>query len=111
MSKELLLHTKAVRTLIETPDKWTKRVYARDWMGHELLYYDPTAVSYCLIGAHYNTSMKNRIRLCEFGKEFQKAGLTLGYRMFDNIAMFNDHPKTQHKDVLAILDKMIENLS
>lgn len=108
MMKEQL---KEIRKLIENPENWTKRFYARDKFDREVYDVSEEACKWCLLGA-INRIMRSK----ENYKNYLVVILILENAIRSitnhyNIVKFNDDPKTTHEDILNLLDKCIEKVS
>lgn len=51
MNQQLAADLRAAKALIDTPEKWTQRVYARDSMGFTCESENSAAVCFCSLGA------------------------------------------------------------
>ncbi len=77
---------KAAWALIDSPEKWTHRVYARDARGFEVTLDNDTAVCFCSLGAIlYTTKCKN------FDAEYYLERVVQQNTRFDTISSFNDN--------------------
>ena len=97
-------HLVEMRKLIDTPEKWTKKCYARTALGAPTSYEDTQATCFCILGA------LNRVTA---GKplpgEVAEIKRHLPYCFeFITLDQFNDCPTTTHADILALLDRAIE---
>ncbi len=101
----------ATRALIDTPEKWSQGNYTRDRDGNSTEILSPETCRWCLSGAlmcadvepmHHHTYYRaeNILRDAIEGKT-GKAMTIVG---------FNDHPKTTHAEVLAVLDAASERV-
>ena len=93
------------RKLIESPDRWTRKAFARSKIGIECWSGDPDAVSWCVQGAineagrRLGTGMGDSY--FEAMPRLQKAA---GCWMLD---IWNDNAETTHADILEAFDKAI----
>lgn len=105
MKAQLAKDLRAAKALIDTPDKWTKGVWARDADGADVSVDDVSAaVCFCSFGA------------CKMAVGFDNCVddmmLALGGAIPEGSAAvstpsFNDHPDTTHADVMALFDRAI----
>lgn len=107
MKPEVEILRKA-RELLSKPESWTQRAFARDAEGNFAHVYSDRAACYCLLAALRRANpdpekegfLAARVRL---------QGLIDGrYHQFANVVEYNDAPERTHADVLALLDKAIE---
>lgn len=106
---------KAVRRLLSKKERWTKNHTARTKNGELTNYADRTAYAFCLTGA-----------ICRIGSTFyerKETSILLKNhlprpfkRRNDNpgnlsLMYYNDHPRTQHKDILNLLDSTISSFT
>lgn len=104
------------RTLLKDPTTWTKEVHARNASGTETTVLGDTARCFCLSGAMHRVEqtdpeeaatsdhiLVNRL-LDAAAKELFPDRLEGDGGQFVN---FNDHDKTTHADVLAVIDRAI----
>ena len=104
-----------IRSLIATQDRWLRFSYAQDEDGAECEPIDPLACSFCLAGARVwakenipgvgDTHKEQIFHIQEAIAEYTPV-LVAG--IISSVA-FNDHDDTTHEDVLAVLDRAIEN--
>lgn len=90
---------KAARALIDTPEKWTRGVYARDLAGGDVHPSDDRAVCFCSKGA--------LMRIAGLGDDYTKAREKLSEHVGAYIVQFNDDPERTHPEVLAAFDAAI----
>jgi hypothetical protein len=102
---ELLL---AARTLIQTPNDWTKGVNARDAAGEPVEEYHPNAVCYCALGAVDITDFRNGADSREYWRSVDalNAAVPAPYQHWE-VHEYQDLPETTHADVLALFDRAI----
>ena len=90
------------RNLIDKPSHWTKGRAARDIHGNEINFNDPSAFSFCPIGA---------IHLMGFIYSFtsaQSARLVLKSVICEkSIPSWSDAPERTHAEVISAFDKAI----
>jgi len=89
---------RAAKSFIDTPDKWTREVSARDKFGQPASDYEEDAVCFCIIGAamRADASLDRHLRKC------------LPEWAEGSFIDFNDHEETTHADVMALFDRAIE---
>lgn len=85
------------RKLIEAPERWTQRRYARSASGNGIDYNSAEAVCWCSAGA--------LARVCPHDQVYLDAHLLLATSMAGNVMAFNDHHT--HAEVLAAFDAAI----
>lgn len=108
-NKELLEFTEKVLSLINTPEKWTRDVFARDAHGVSVASLSSDAVCFCLRGACIKANRGSTPR--DFDCFFANVARSIGYTVNSNfIAAFNDHHTTTHADIVKILNEMILRL-
>lgn len=94
---------KGARAILDSPNRWTRRSYARDANGRPVPIMDGKACSFCLVGA--------------LGRAAGGlAGAHLAERILSDELMdyapdWNDDPERTHEEVIAVLDAAIEKLS
>lgn len=95
---------RAVRAVIDTPEKWTKGAFARKVNGDPGSYSE--AVCFCILGA---------IRVALSNNRFLRTDLRNHLRValpnpieHDALDDFNDAPSTTHADVMALFDVAIK---
>lgn len=99
---QVLDNLRAVRTLLDTPDRWTQGAYARDSEGKIVSTLDPVAVRWCLDGA-----------ICVVagsGSEAYQVGVEINQSISGGAAWrryWNDARFRTHEQVLAMLDQTI----
>ena len=98
---QLAQDLRAAKALIDTPEKWTKRVFARDSSGFGTPYDGGQAVCFCSAGAIFRTVGDDPTR--------ERAAMNaLAIAMGGDrpsIAAFND--TSEHAEVMAAFDKAI----
>lgn len=82
--------------LLETEDKWTRFVAARDKDGTAVLVSDADGVCFCMMGA---------VAKCYPGEQYFKHINTLQHAIRD-IPAWNDAPERTHAEVVAMLKKL-----
>jgi hypothetical protein len=95
--------------LLATPSNWIQGRFARDHNNEACSPKDATACSFCLLGAHQAISA--RMDAEERRKYYWTAAKRptayledlLRDRGYNDLVVFNDHPKTTHADVLNLL--------
>lgn len=107
--------TKA-RELIDTPDKWTQRFYARDEHNASVTVGDDSAVCFCSLGAVHRAAGTDPISNNDGAIRASSAIIALGqqtgrslgdHSMFARkaVMLFNDN--SNHDAVLAMFDRAI----
>lgn len=86
------------------PARWTQRTLARNSEGEEVDPSDPTAVSYCLMGALRMLFPKVEERESVLNKLSSFTGIE-PYSISFSIQSFNDDKKTTYEDVIYFLKK------
>ena len=95
-TKEILTQA---RVLVK--QSWTQGAYARNSDGESVAAKDPTACSWCAVGAIKAANPDGYPRLCEL------------WDLFDNLVgrpltiSFNDASDTTQEDVLSLYDRVI----
>lgn len=93
---------RAARALIDTPEKWTQKAYARDPSGFKVESNNPHAVCFCSLGAIKRENQDEVVNY--FVRSWLRGALPSD---FESILRYNDHPDTTHDDVLALFDRAI----
>ena len=93
---------KAARALIDTPEKWTRGLNARDAHGQDVRPNSLEAVCFCARGAIIRSAGFEHIDAYEL---LQNA-LPIGGNDF--VPAYNDNPDTTHADIMALFDRAIE---
>lgn len=99
---------KAVRRRLEKPEAWTKGSNARDEDGLSRDPSSPKAVCWCLNGAIWRESTVRGFTLLADRDRVRDA---LGFRMYTDVAEWNDEEYRTHAEVLARIDQAIEKVS
>jgi hypothetical protein len=103
--KELLI---AARSIIDTPEKWTKGAVSRDRSGSSLFRVEG-GVKWCMLGAvELAIKPTNTREIFIFEDAVSQLNKVLGS---DSVSEFNDRDTTTHEDVLRVFDKAIEEVS
>ncbi len=89
---------RAARTLIATPERWTKRAYRKDAAGN--MCEPEQAVCRCAEGALCDSDGTDD----EWWRAYDVFRDAIG---LDSIALWNDAPERTHADVLAAFDRAI----
>lgn len=104
---ELLKNT---RKLLSSPSKWTKGYFAKNEKGQDVDELSKSATCFCLLGALQHES--HALIKTTYSNEFYKARELIetilvrkGIAPF--IPTFNDNKKTEHSDILTLLDEAI----
>ena len=105
----LLEALESVKETLRTPGAWTREEYAIDGAGCVVEPDDPTATSFCLLGAIV------RAEPCEedwggVTTAIQSAINDL-FTEYSSIATFNDAGEIEHSDVIKVLDQAIDAAS
>lgn len=89
------------RGFIDTPEKWTKGLPAKDAEGFATSPHDAFAVCFCALGAIEKAARivkkDHASQVCRF------VGDVISKRLVD----FNDNMNTTHADILEVFDKVI----
>lgn len=95
---------KAVRALIESPDRWTRDAFARDRAGKRIDPRKPFATCFCIIGAWR--------RAARHAPAHERvSALRALERATPNLLMPETYNDTaEHRDVLALLDRAIASM-
>lgn len=93
---------RAARALIEQPERWTRRVEARDSRGRTTSPMDAGAVCWCAAGA---TIRAAKCEVLLMSGAFQHLEKAVG---INGIEHWNDMPGRTHAEVLAAFDRAIE---
>lgn len=91
-----------IKDLLDSPEKWTKRAFARDKTGGVVSEFSDDAVCWCLLGAavkchNYNDEFAHA---CE---KLEQAVDTL-FSHFGQASVFNDAADTTFADVRKVLE-------
>jgi hypothetical protein len=95
---------KAARALIDTPEKWTKRVGARDSDGAETDVLASSAVCFCVVGACRKATGPNILYVRGLGT------LRSCIKGSGTVHEWNDAPERTHADVMELFDRAIAEL-
>ena len=99
-------HLRAAKALIDTPEKWTRKVSARDKNLKPASASDKRACIFCSVGAVWRVFDgvldDPAVLPCELCLE---RSLPSG---FDDISAYNDDPDTTHPDIMSLFDRAIE---
>lgn len=110
------------RALLDSPEKWTREVLARDANGGKVGIRSPDAVCYCSLGA-LTKAMNDRVAEVtklvplDVHPEVHDQYCTQHDIVFDYLAElaggdlvgFNDGPDTKYADVVNLFDLAIDN--
>jgi hypothetical protein len=98
MTDDVLVCLRDIRALLDDQGHWTKKAVARDEYGYSVEYFDPRAVSWCLLGAVWSRS------LFPVATEaaLRSAAESRGWRI-----LMDANDDGGHAEVLAILDAAI----
>lgn len=110
LKKQKIVETlTAARALIDTPDKWTQGVFARDADGKKIGYDSEKACRFCSSGALWRS-----VELDDFWNQADSASENVGFLRskfkktnpdYSTLAEFND--RHTHKEVMELWDKTI----
>lgn len=108
MTSQLLTDLLAVRELLSAPERWARRVLARNKEGRPVSAFDKAACRWCLQGAVRATVPAER-RTCVIGALAAAINNNVGSlgENEDSVTAFNDDAE-HHAEVLALIDKAIE---
>ena len=106
----LLEALESVKETLRTPDAWTREEYAIDGAGCVVEADDPTATSFCLMGAVLRAENELGHPFAEMTKAIQSAINDL-FTEYSSIATFNDAGEIEHSDVIRVLDQAIDAAS
>lgn len=90
-----------VRELLSDPEHWTKGSYARNAKGLSVYSDSHDAQSFCLIGAASRCSTDHGVTGAVILRMQRACPIPI-------LSRFNDDPRTTHADVLAVIDRAIE---
>ena len=125
INKVIIEALEKAKELISKPENWTKNTEARNRNDFPTDYTNPEAYKFCIIGSvqyalyqmdKNHTFQRETLRKIqnkinekeeEIIKEYNK---NTKYNL-QNFAIFNDHPKTTHKQILQLLNDTIEAFS
>jgi hypothetical protein len=125
-NQQLLPVYKEAREILSDPSRWTKGALARNSDGVITRVGDDDACTFCTLGAIQRAAIKLEIVSGDIGFVYQHPSESLarpilevrnapsGLSHDDKIEFvtdFNDDKHTEHKDVLAMFDKVVERLS
>ena len=97
----------AILELLDTPDKWTQGLAARDANGDSVYSSAPEAVCWCLEGAICKVFREtNR----PWSKPYFKMKRALTRVLKDDYISFNDKPTTTYEDIINALKQAKEYL-
>lgn len=99
---------KELRDLLDHPNGWCKSNFAKNSDGESVDPQHPTACKWCLMGGVTHVAGHNELLYSCVMSHLYDALRAIG----TNVSMmtFNDAPETTHADVIAVIDKAIENL-
>lgn len=96
----MIAELRAIRALLQDPNRWTKGLHARDAADLPALPSSVHAVRWCLVGAIQKVSEGDRDREAQLLNRFWS--VHCGY-----LSIFNDHHLTTHAEVLNLIDRVI----
>lgn len=97
---------KAARELISNPARWTQGAFAKDVIGKQVAFDDPSAVCWCARGAMY--VIGDRSGLATDGWRALRAAIQGSLDSDLCVSSFND--SHTHAEVLALFDATIARL-
>jgi hypothetical protein len=83
--------------LLDKPEKWTRRAFARSNTGEKLLASDSTAVCWCVLGA---------ILVCYDYEKVSDKQTDIEDEVGRCISKWNDDPSVTYEDVIAVFKKL-----
>lgn len=99
------------KALIDTPEKWTKKAYAREKQDESsvLSYFDPKASCFCSLGALYRAGLSASCAgdVPRARRVLDRATGVDHFGFSGSIVRTNDHPDTTHTDIMAVFDRAI----
>jgi len=113
---------KKMRALLDKPENWTRRTYARDVNGEPVSMVNPKdAVSFCIMGAYRKVSSpvigqapiwsgRAVAHYKALQEQIPKPFFSISDFNHDphrTLSAFNDDPSTTHTDMLSLLDRAI----
>lgn len=110
---DILPYLQQVRTKLTPAGSWTKGTCARDAKRKPVPACNPEAVMWCIVGA-INTLTDDMVLS---GRILHAIGLVAAERLaargerYIGMPMYNDDPKTTHREVLEVLDETIKRES
>ncbi len=99
-----LEQAKAVRALLDKPEKWAKFTLARDRFGTEISPENGHAASWCMVGAIRSVTNDHDSSMAFFDALRQTRGDK------ETTQSWNDKPSTTYKEVIDVLDRTIARL-
>lgn len=106
--------------LINHPHRWTKKAYARTFVGSSVGVRNNAACQWCLTGAIYRAALDMKVpepvihqmfqetskllKGSEWARRREGRGLSLGQDGLDTLIFFNDDEWTNHRDVVKLLE-------
>jgi hypothetical protein len=105
-----------LKSLIDTPEKWTKHKFARDAAGEETDMFSRAAVCFCLEGAYSKAAdvlwpIDGTTSTLVAGALRESIAELYPENRYSGTVAFNDDPKTKHEDVVRVIDHTIRKLS
>jgi hypothetical protein len=91
---------KAAKALIDSPERWTTRIYAIDANKNCVNTTDKAAVCRCSVGALGAVTPN-------YSEALRAMALVIPNTFHYNVVRFNDDPDTTHADVMAAFDRAI----
>jgi hypothetical protein len=103
---QLLKDLEAVKTLLDSPDKWTKGEFARDNEGRVITLHSSDACAFCLSGAAMRVTLNGHLIGHERYTDVREA---LQTAIGTPIITFNDGFFTTYEEIIEAIDKAISN--
>lgn len=104
-----------IKSLIDTPEKWTKGAFARNKNYEVVQASSKDACCFCLAGAFRMACRANVAPIAgkraydTIIKKIEQKGRRArrDHDRYKTIFSFNDHTRTTHKDIMRFLDELI----
>lgn len=106
MTKTVVEILKEAKSLIDTPEKWTKETYARSTSGGVISEHEDGAVCFCSLGAFFRVAKSADVVYMDSGWDILIKAVKLIKPTAYSVATFNDNHT--HAEVMAMWDKAIE---
>lgn len=97
---DVLALFESARDVLLIPGVWTKGTMARNELGEDVYFDDPSACQFCLLGAVYAAAGEENTDLHE--ELWAYTGVS--------VEAFNDNPITVLEDVIDVLEGVIREL-
>jgi len=95
-----------VYELLDTPDKWTQHVSARNALDRAVFADSPDACKWCLTGAAIVCYPDYSERDLVYAKLREAIKLHVGVFSYIPITLWNDSPVRTYEDVLALVKEL-----